>query len=95
MCETLLHTVLRYAKLRRMKLSEYISERGNGATLALALGVPHSSITNWATGARQIPAARCPDIERATNGVVTCEELRPDLSEQWAYLRNSNQQQAA
>lgn len=28
-------------------------------------------------------------IESFTNGIVTCEELRPDLIEQWAYLRNT------
>lgn len=37
----------------------------------------------------RVPTERCPDIERATDGAVTCEELRPDLAEQWAYLRNS------
>ena len=31
----------------------------------------------------------CVDIERATNGLVTCEELRPDLTAQWQYLRNT------
>lgn len=72
-----------------MKLSEYISERGNGANLAAELSVPHASVTNWATGARPIPAARCPDIERVTCGQVTCEELRPDLAEQWAFLRGT------
>lgn len=39
---------------------------------------------------RQVPAERCTDIERATAGAVTCEELRPDL-DMWAYLRNSRQ----
>ena len=28
-------------------------------------------------------------IEAFTTGIVTCEELRPDLIEQWAYLRNT------
>lgn len=35
----------------------------------------------------RVPAERCPDIERATNGAVRCEELRPDVD--WAYLRGS------
>lgn len=29
------------------------------------------------------------NIDRYTAGKVTCEELRPDLAEQWAFLRNS------
>lgn len=29
------------------------------------------------------------DIERESSGRVRCEDLRPDLSERWAYLRNS------
>jgi DNA-binding transcriptional regulator YdaS (Cro superfamily) len=36
-----------------------------------------------------VPAERCPQIERATDGAVTCEELRPDLAEHWAYLRGT------
>lgn len=28
-------------------------------------------------------------IEIATGGQVTCEELRPDLADQWAYLRGT------
>ena len=35
-----------------------------------------------------IHAERCPSIERATGGAVTCEELRPDVD--WAVLRNSS-----
>ena len=46
-------------------------------------------------GRSQVPAERCPDIERATNGAVTCEELRPDLAEQWKYLRSTGSQRAA
>jgi DNA-binding transcriptional regulator YdaS (Cro superfamily) len=26
-------------------------------------------------------------IERATGGAVRCEDLRPDLADDWAYLR--------
>jgi DNA-binding transcriptional regulator YdaS (Cro superfamily) len=42
----------------------------------------------------QVPTERCPDIEQATNGQVTCEELRPDLAEQWAYLRGTQKRAA-
>jgi len=49
-------------------------------------------VCNWRV--RGVPAEVCPDIERATGGAVTCEDLRPDLAEQWAYLRNSRNQEA-
>lgn len=31
------------------------------------------------SGTRPTPTDRCPAIERATEGRVTCEELRPDI----------------
>jgi DNA-binding transcriptional regulator YdaS (Cro superfamily) len=58
------------------------------------LGVRPVSVHQWARGIRPIPAERCPDIERATGGAVTCEELRPDLAEQWAYLRGTKKEAA-
>lgn len=53
--------------------------------LASRLSVPPSLISQWASGSRPVPPARCPDIERLTGGEVTCEELCPDVD--WAYLR--------
>lgn len=41
------------------------------------------AVFKWANGS--VPAERCPNIEAATNGAVTCEELRPDVN--WAVLR--------
>lgn len=57
--------------------------------MARILGVTPPTVNQWCNGDRQVPAERCPDIERATAGAVTCEELRPDLAEQWAYLRST------
>ena len=68
-----------------MELKTYLEERGGGMQLAHAIGVSPVIISQWKTGARQVPAERCPAIERATNGAVRCEELRPDVD--WAYLR--------
>lgn len=71
-----------------MMLKAYTSDkRGKTAGLAKKLGVPAALVSQWATGARQIPAERCPEIEKATLGVVRCEDLRPDID--WAYLRGS------
>lgn len=71
-----------------MTLDEYItSTREKAAKFAAALNVPPSRISEWRTGVRPVPAERCPEIEKATGGAVTCEELRPDVD--WAYLRCS------
>ncbi|AJE99619.1 transcriptional regulator [Pandoraea apista] len=60
---------------------------GGQAVLARLLGVSPPTVNQWVSGARQVPAERCPAIEKATGGAVTCEELRPDVD--WAYLRGS------
>ena len=69
-----------------MELKTYIEqERGQASRLARAIGINSVLISQWASGVRQVPAERCPAIERATNCAVTCEELRPDVD--WAVLR--------
>lgn len=35
-----------------------------------------------------MPFERCRPIEEYTEGAVTCEELRPDLVEEFAYMRH-------
>ena len=32
----------------------------------------------------------CMSFEEETDGAITCEELRPDLLKQWAYIRGTN-----
>lgn len=69
-----------------MNLKTYTNqERGRAASLGRELDITSVLISQWANGTRQIPAERCPEIEKATKGAVTCEELRPDVD--WAYLR--------
>lgn len=73
-----------------MDIDTYLLKTGRPQVdLARALDVSPPLIYQWRTGIRQVPAERCPQIEKATNGAVTCEELRPDLAEHWAYLRSS------
>ena len=72
-----------------MNLDTYLSTTETGSSLARKLGISPVLISQWKNGDRQVPAERCPDIERATCGAVPCEELRPDLSEQWAFLRST------
>lgn len=51
--------------------------------MAKSLGVTPVTVHGWAYG--QVPAERCPAIERATGGELRCEDLRPDVD--WAVLR--------
>lgn len=78
-----------------MKLLEYLcSVRGRVNELAKEINAPAALISQWKNGSRQVPAERCIDIERATDGAVTCEELRPDLADRWAYLRSTKREAA-
>lgn len=64
-----------------MKLNKYIegSERGALTLLAKEIGAHLPDVSRWVSGDRPIPSDRCPAMELATNGSVTCEELRPDI----------------
>jgi DNA-binding transcriptional regulator YdaS (Cro superfamily) len=70
-----------------MKLDTYLKRHGAGAELARYLKVNHVMVSQWRYGIKQVPAERCPDIEAATQGALTCEDLRPDVN--WAVLRNN------
>lgn len=71
-----------------MTLTEYLrGEKGLQAKLAKEIGVPASNVSMWASGSRRVPVKYCPAIERATNGAVRCEELRPDVD--WSCLRGT------
>ena len=77
-----------------MTLEDYINaERGRGGILASALHVPPELLSQWKTGARRVPADRCPAIERATAGAVACETLRPDVA--WQRIPDSDWPHAA
>jgi DNA-binding transcriptional regulator YdaS (Cro superfamily) len=63
-----------------MNLKTYLAERGSQSRLATEIGAQPQLVWQWAQGdRRQVPADRCPAIERATKGAVTCEELRADV----------------
>jgi DNA-binding transcriptional regulator YdaS (Cro superfamily) len=70
-----------------MKLSEYVNPKGAGAALAKVLKCSPVLISQWANGVRPVPSDRCIEIEKASDGAVTCEELRPDVD--WGYLRKT------
>lgn len=47
--------------------------------VAAAIGVNEQYLYQCLTRRRPTPPYRCPDIERAADGRVTCEVLRPDV----------------
>ena len=72
-------------------LRKAIEILGGVVSAARAIGLKnYQTIQQW----KECPAEHCPAIERATFGQVTCEELRPDLAEQWSYLRGTGQKAA-
>lgn len=74
--------------LRVMNLKEFCSEdRGAQTRLAKFVGVQPQLMHQWVNGKRPIPATRCPSIEKATNGIVRCEDLRPDVD--WSFIRGT------
>lgn len=62
---------------------------GGQAEMARSLVITPGAVSQWCLGTREVPAERCPAIERLTraaNKPVTCEELRPDV--EWGVLRD-------
>ncbi|WP_159990836.1 transcriptional regulator [Pelistega ratti] len=69
-----------------MTLFEFVRQkRGLTKELARLINVKPIAVSRWVLGRRPVPAVHCPAIEKATKGVVTCEELRPDV--EWSVLR--------
>ena len=62
-----------------MDLKTYCGPRGRQTSLAIEVGAQPQLVWQWANNVKLIPAERCPVIERATNGAVTCEEMRNDI----------------
>lgn len=61
-----------------------ISAMGGVAETVRKLGLNgHATVYQWTK--TRVPAERCPQIEAATNGLVRCEDLRPDV--RWDVLR--------
>tara|TARA_B100001105_G_scaffold255409_2_gene254688 strand:- start:911 stop:1204 length:294 start_codon:yes stop_codon:yes gene_type:complete len=63
-----------------MDLHTYASERGRLSALAQEIGAQPQLVWQWANAVRRVPQERCPLIERATGGQVTCMDLRPDVA---------------
>lgn len=62
-----------------------VSLLGGPVSAARKLDVPrYQTVQQWVVNG-SVPPKYCPQIERLLDGVVRCEELRPDID--WAYLR--------
>lgn len=64
-----------------MTLNEYVKRNGRGTSYQLAkkLGIQPTNIYVWLKKRTPINAVRCAQIELLTGGVVTCEELNPEI----------------
>lgn len=60
-----------------MNLNQYLDSPGASIKLAKDLQVAPALVSQWRTGHRPVPVARCAAIERATGGAVTRRDLRP------------------
>lgn len=60
-------------------IKKAVAEAGGQTSLANAIGVSPSFVNQWVNGSRPVPATRCRAIESATEGRVTCADLRPDV----------------
>lgn len=60
-----------------MKLTEYLNKTTQ-AEFAEKLGVTQSMVSQWKKNNRPVSPPQCIAIERATNGDVTRQELRPN-----------------
>ena len=74
-------------------LNKAIAIVGSMQLLADLLGITKGAVSQWKQDERKIPAEHCPQIERATDRAVMCEQLRPDVD--WAYLRCEHTQEPA
>ena len=67
-------------------IQDAIDHVGSISNFARLLGVTPQAVCFWRDGKRRIPADKCPLIEQATGGAISCEVLRPDVM--WSIIRN-------
>lgn len=78
-----------------MNLHEYMKPLGKEEIWVLAerCKTTPGQLRQVAYGNRRPAASLAIDLDRETSGVVSCEELRPDID--WAHLRQSSSKSAA
>lgn len=63
-----------------MRLEQYFQKDGRGSQSRLArmVGVYPSDVSDWKVGRCLVPVRYCKAVEKATDGLVTVQDLRPD-----------------
>ena len=72
----------------KQALETAIGMAGGLSAFAEAVKAPSPNAVKAWKQSGSIPASYCPAIERETNHVIRCEQLRPDVD--WAVLRGTN-----
>ena len=67
----------------RTQIQQACDAVGGQAAMAAQLGISPAQVNQWCKGSRPVPLEYCVAIERATNGAVTRQDLRPD---DWAAI---------
>lgn len=74
--------------MQTMKLKTWTdAERGRQAVLARIVGVSLPTMTRWVNEQDEVPETRARQIERATGGAVTMEEMLPHKVAEFEYMR--------
>lgn len=68
-------------------LKKAISIVGGQRKLAQICGVSQAAVSKWLNGISKIGEDKAILLEQALNGLVTCEDLRPDVN--WSVIRGS------
>lgn len=76
-------------KVQRTPLEQAIEMLGSTSALARGLGIKPWAVSKW--NKKRPPQERCLAIEELTKGVITAEQLRPDVN--WDYVRNQEKEQ--
>lgn len=66
-------------------LKKAINMVGGQRELARICGVSQAAVSKWLNGISKIGEDKAILLEQALNGLVTCEELRPDVN--WSVIR--------
>lgn len=67
------------SRIQRMTtLRAALDSFGGPGKLARLIGVTPQAVCFWRDGLRRIPADQCYRIERAMDGLITRQQLRPD-----------------
>lgn len=68
----------------KTQVKEAIEKAGGAAAVASHFGISPVSVYEWIKRGL-VPADRCPEIEKFSNGAARCEALNDDVD--WSYLR--------